>query len=134
MNLDVHGAYIGTNSANVLGPSELTASVKLLSKEIGIVFKVEEDVHSSDGTPLSSVGIPSVSFSRTAPTNVLMHTTEDEIKWLNPENLQIQGNFIEMFLTRYVAKASAFPFEKKIPEEQKKKIKNYFRRRLRKPP
>lgn len=134
VNLDVHGAFIGTNSSRVLGPPELTASVRLLSKETGVVFNVEEDVYSSDGTPLSAVGVPSVSFSRRAPTNVLMHSVEDSIRWLSPKTLQTQGEFIEQFLTRYVAEAAAFPFEKKIPDDQKKKIEDYFKKRLRKLP
>ena len=134
LNLDVHGAYLGTNSSRVLGPPGLTASVKLLSKETGVVFNVEEAVYSSDGTSLSAVGVPSLSFSRRAPTNVLMHSTEDCIRWLSPKTLRTQGEFIELYLTRYVAEAAAFPFKKEIPEKQKKKIEEYFKRALRKLP
>ncbi len=134
VNLDVHGALIGTNASRVLGPPELTASVKLLSKETGLVFDVKEEVYSSDGTPLSAVGVPSVSLSRQAPTNVLMHSTEDVVRWLSPKTLQAQGEFSELFLTRYVADAAAFPFERKVPDDHKKKIEEYFKRALRKMP
>jgi hypothetical protein len=128
LNLDVHGGMIGTNSAKVLGPPELTAAVKLLSKEKGVVFRVSEEIYSSDGTPLSAVGIPSVSLSRETPTNLLMHTREDDEKWLSPEALGIQGAFAEEFLTRYVAEAAAWPFERMIPEKQKKEIEEYFKK------
>ena len=57
-----------------------------------------------------------------------MHSTEDSIRWLKPEAFQIQGNIIEEWLTRYVAKAVAFPFERKIPDKFKKDIENYFKR------
>lgn len=134
VNLDVHGAYLGTNSSRVLGPPELTASVKLLSKETGVVYEVQEDVYSSDGTSLSAVGVPSVSLSRRAPTNVLMHSTEDSIRWLSPKALQAQGEFTELYLTRYVSEAAAFPFERKIPDEHKKKVEEYFKRAMRKLP
>jgi aminopeptidase YwaD len=134
VNLDVHGALIGTNSSRVLGPPELTAAVKLLSKEMGVVYDVEEEVYSSDGTPLSAVGVPSVSFSRRAPTNALMHSVEDSMQWLSPVNLQAQGEFLETFLARYVADAAAFPFERKVPEEHRKKIEKYFERAMRKMP
>jgi hypothetical protein len=134
VNLDVHGALIGANASRVLGPPELTASVKLLSKETGLVFDVKEDVYSSDGTPLSAIGVPSVSLSRQAPTNVLMHSTEDVVRWLSPKTLQAQGEFAELFLTRYVAEAAAFPFERKVPDDHKKKIEEYFKRALRKMP
>lgn len=128
INLDVHGAFLGTNSASVLGPPELTASVKLLSKEVGVVFNVRESVYSSDGTSLSEVGVPSVSFSRGGGSNTFMHSVEDDIRWLKPQALQIQGEFIERFLTRYAAEAAAFPFEKTIPDKQKKDIEKYFER------
>ncbi|MFB0557489.1 MAG: M20/M25/M40 family metallo-hydrolase [Candidatus Bathyarchaeia archaeon] len=134
VNLDVHGAYIGTNSSHVLGPPELTASVKLLSKETGVVFNVEEGVYSSDGTSMSAVGVPSVSYSRRAPTNVFMHSTEDNVQWLSPKTLQTQGEFVERFLSRYVAGAAAFPFKREVPEKQKEKIKDYFKQGMRKLP
>jgi hypothetical protein len=134
LNLDVHGGLIGTNSARVLGPPELTTAVKLLSKEKGVVFSVSEAVYSSDGTPLSAVGVPSVSLSRQTPTNLLMHSREDEVKWLSPEVLCSHGLFAEEFLKRYVADAAAWPFERTIPKKQKKKIEEYFKRAGRKLP
>jgi hypothetical protein len=134
LNLDVHGGLIGTNSAKILGPLELTAAVRLLSKEKGVVFKVSEEVYSSDGTSLSAVGVPSVSLSRETPTNLLMHTREDEEKWLSPDALRTHGAFSEEFLTRYVAEAAAWPFERTIPEKQKKEIEEYFRKAGRKLP
>jgi aminopeptidase YwaD len=134
INLDVHGGFIGTNSSRVLGPPELTASVKILSKELGTVFAVNEGVYSSDGTSLSAIGIPSISFSRSTPTNVMMHSTEDDMRWMSPKALHAQGEFAEYYLTRYVADAAAFPFEKDIPEKQKKEIEDYFKRSLRKLP
>jgi aminopeptidase YwaD len=134
LNLDVHGGLIGTNSAKILGPPELTAAVKLLSKEKGIVFNVSEAVYSSDGTPLSSVGVPSVSLSRDTPTNLLMHSRDDEAKWLSHEALRTHGVFAEEFLKRYVAMAAAWPFERTIPEKLKKEIEEYFKRAGRKLP
>ena len=134
LNLDVHGGLIGTNVAKILGPSELTAAVKLLSKEKGTVFKVTEEVYSSDGTSLSAVGVPSVSLSRDTPTNLLMHSREDDEKWLSPLVLGAHGVFAEEFLTRYVAEAAAWPFERVIPEKQRKEIEEYFKKSGRKLP
>ena len=134
VNLDVHGAFLGNNEARVLGPSDLTASIKLLSKELGTVFNVKEAVYSSDGTSFSSIGIPSVSFSRRAGSDILMHSVEDTIQWLSRDALRVQGEFVEQFLTRYVTEAAAFPFEKEIPEKQKKEIEKYYKDRLRIPP
>jgi aminopeptidase YwaD len=134
VNLDVHGALLGTNEAAVLGPMDLTASVKLLSKELGTVFDIKETVYSSDGTSLSSIGIPNVTFGRSSGSDILMHTVEDTVRWISPTVLKVQGEFVEQFLTRYVTEAAAFPFEKEIPEKQKKEIEKYYRERLRTPP
>jgi len=126
VNLDVHGAMIGTNAAMVLGNPMLTNSVKLLSKETGTVFEVKEGVYSSDGTPLSAVGIPSVSFSRRSGIDVMMHSVEDIIEYLSPDALGLQGRFIEEWVTRYVSDAAAFPFEREIPEKLRDEIKKYY--------
>jgi hypothetical protein len=131
--LDVHGALLGTNETAVLGPMDLTASVKLLSKEVGTVFDVKETVYSSDGTSFSSIGIPNVTFGRSSGSDILMHTVEDTMRWLSPTVLKVQGEFVELFLTRYVTEAAAFPFEKEIPEKQKKEIEKYYREHLRTP-
>ena len=126
VNLDVHGALIGINVAAVLGPSILTHSLKLLSKETGVVFDVKEAVYSSDGTPISSVGVPSASFSRKSGIDIMMHSTEDIIEYLSPDALESNGVFVEKWMTRYVTEAAAFPFEKEVPEKLMKQIKEYY--------
>ncbi len=126
VNLDVHGAMIGTNVAAVLGPSILTNSIKLLSKESGVVFEVKEAVYSSDGTPISAVGVPSASFSRRSGIDIMMHSIEDIIDYLSPDALEMNGKFVEEWMTRYVTKAAAFPFEHEVPEKLMKQIKEYY--------
>jgi len=131
VNLDVHGAVLGQNKAHVLGPADLTAAVRLLAKESGIAHEVQEQVYSSDGTPLAEGGIPSVSFSRDGGTTQYLHTPGDIIDYLGPEALERSGRFVEMFLRRYVAQAAVLPFERTIPDEHKKQIREYFEKRLR---
>jgi len=126
VNLDVHGAMIGTNAAMILGTPMLSNSVKLLSRETGTVFDVKEGVYSSDGTPLSAVGIPSVSFNRRSGIDIMMHSVEDTIEYLSPDALELQGIFIEGWMTRYVSEAAAFPFEREIPEKLRDEIKKYY--------
>jgi len=134
VNLDVHGGLIGTNSSTITGPPDLTAAIKTLSKELGSGFKINEGIASSDSTSLASVGVPSISFSRNTPTNSLMHSLDDDIRWMSPRALQVHGDFVEEFLTRYVARAAAFPFEKTMPEKLKKDIEEYYKHMGRKPP
>lgn len=127
VNLDVHGAMIGTNVASILGPPMLTHSIKLLSKEQGTVFDVKESVYSSDGTPLSAIGVPSASFSRKSGIDIMMHSVEDVIEYLSPDALALHGEFVETWMTRYVSEAAAFPFEKEIPDKLMKEIKDYYK-------
>ncbi|MBN1483095.1 MAG: M20/M25/M40 family metallo-hydrolase [Chloroflexia bacterium] len=131
VNLDVHGAVLGTNQARILGPADLTAAVRLLAKETGVAHEVEEEVYSSDGTPLSEAGVPSVSFSRSGGTTTYLHTVRDVIDYVGPEALELNGRFVELFLRRYVAGAALLPFERKIPDEQQKKVRDYFEKQLR---
>ncbi len=131
VNLDVHGAILGKNVALILGPADLSAAVRLLAKETGMAHEVKEEVYSSDGTPLSEAGIPSVSFSRSGGTTSYLHTPRDVIDYLSPQSLERSGRFVERFLRRYVTEAAALPFERTIPDEQKKKIREYFEKRLR---
>ena len=128
LNMDVHGGLIGTNDCSVLGPPELVTAIKLLSKEKGTVFNVTESVYSSDCASMSAVGIPSLSLSRNTPTNKLMHSVEDSIKYLGPSALGTHGVFAEEFLRRYVTEAAAWPFDRVIPEKQRKEIEEYFQR------
>ena len=131
VNLDVHGAILGQNHAIILGPADLTAAARLLAQETGMAHKVEEDVYSSDGTPLSEGGIPSISLTRSGGTTSYLHSPRDVIDWLRPEALERSGRFVELFLRRYVAEAAVLPFERKIPDDHKKKIRDYLEKRLR---
>jgi aminopeptidase YwaD len=130
VNLDVHGVLIGGNESLVLGTHDLAASVRLLAKEMGPAFAVREEVYSSDGTPFSEAGVPSISFARSGGTSTYLHTPMDDISHLDAGMLGMQGRFIEAWLERYVTQAVSFPFERTVPDEMKKKIKEYFNERL----
>jgi Iap family predicted aminopeptidase len=131
VNLDVHGAILGQNGARTLGPGDLPAAVRLMSKEHGPAYEVKEDIYSSDGMPFSEAGVPSVSFGRWGGTTRYLHTPGDVIDYVGPEALGQSGRFVEEFLVRYVTEARAFPFEREVPDNLKKKIREYFEKRLR---
>jgi hypothetical protein len=131
VNIDVQGAVLGLNEATVLGPKDLSAAVRLMSKEHGPSFKVEESTYSSDNMPFSEAGVPSIGFARSGGTTHFLHTPGDVIDHLSPAALEETGRFIEGFLVRYVSEARVFPFEREIPDDQKKKIREYFEKLLR---
>lgn len=130
VNIDVQGAVLGMNEAMVLGPKDLAAAIRLLAKENGPAYKVEEATYSSDNMPFSEAGIPSVGFARSGGTTHFLHTPGDVIDHLSPAALEENGRFIEEFLLRYAANAREFPFQREIPDELKKKIKEYFEKHL----
>jgi aminopeptidase YwaD len=132
VNLDVHGVILGQNQAMILGPADLTAAARLLAKETGVAYDVKEDVYSSDCTPLSEGGIPSIAIHRFGGTTyAFLHSPRDVIDWLSPEVLERSGRFVELFMRRYVSEAAVLPFERTIPDDHKKKIRDYLEKRLR---
>lgn len=131
VNLDVQGAILGENGARTLGPGDLSAAVRLMAKEHGPAYEVKEGTYSSDGMPFSEAGVPSISFVRWGGTTRYLHTPGDVIDYLGPDALGESGRFVEEFLVRYVTEARAFPFEREVPDNLKKKIREYFEKRLR---
>ena len=89
-------------------------------------------IYSSDGTNYSAVGIPSLNFIRGGTKGI--HSEWDTVEWLHPDGLDTNGVFIEKFLDRYCNDAIVFPFERKIPEDQKKNLEKYYKAKMQKPP
>ncbi len=123
-NLDVHGAVLGQSHVMFSGPEDVGASARLLAREIGMACAVSQGPMSSDGTPLAAVGIPAFQYARAGGGGG--HTSIDDIKNLSPDSLAKAGEFSELFLRRYVTRAAVFPFSREIPDDQMKKIKEYF--------
>lgn len=129
INLDVHGACIGTSSCIVTGTSELKTYVDSLAKELGIKINVKEDIMSSDGNSFAKHGIPAVNFFRSSGTGLDMHTIRDDKRFMWSTGYKLLGLFVESFLRR-LANAEELPYKKEIPENLKKKVKEYFTERL----
>jgi len=126
-NLDVHGCILGRLGCRFNGIEDVAASVRLLAKELGIATSVERGPMSSDGSALAAAGVPAVQLARSGGTTRYLHSSLDVIRFLSPEALGKAGAFSEMFLRRYVTEGVAFPFPREIPEDQKKKLKDYRR-------
>lgn len=129
VNLDVHGQALGTYSCIVTGPDEIKHYVEFLSKEIGIRINTSSDIMSSDSISFASKGIPSVSFFRGGGSSYFAHTPLDSLEYIAPIALENMGVIVETFVRR-VANSEEFPFKREVPEQIKKKIKDYFEKRL----
>lgn len=129
VNLDVHGAMPGFNSVIVTGPKSLSSYVESLSKNIGVNMRVSEDVMSSDGTSFAWKGIPVVNFYRSSGAGADMHTIRDDGRYIHPKAYELLGEVVYRFLLE-VLNAEEFMFPKQIPDDLKKKVEEYFKKRL----
>lgn len=129
VNLDVHGQVFGGYSAIVAGPSELKSYAEALGKELGLRLSASEDVMSSDCAPFNKAEVPSISFYRSGGSSFYIHSPEDSLKHVGQEALEAIGHLVEVFLSR-ILEAEFFPFGRDIPESTKKKVTEYFEKRL----
>ncbi len=129
VNLDVHGGGIGTNSAVVTGPKSLVNYVEALAKRNGLNMKITEDIMSSDGTSFARENIPVVNFYRGSGAGHDIHTVRDNLRYVHPLAYKTLGPIVLSFLLE-IADAEILPFPREIPENLKKKVDEYFEKRL----
>jgi len=125
-NIDVHGCVLGQFTATWNGPEDVGASVRLLAREMGMACEVKKMPMSSDGTSLAAVGVPNVQFARYGGTTGFGHQVGDDIRYISAEALAAAGAFAERYLRRYVTDAPVLAFDREIPDDQMKEIKEYF--------
>lgn len=124
VNLDTLGTVLGYNSCYVLGPPEVTATIGVLSKQLGVPHQVFEEVDRSDHLPFAWIGVPNISLAREGPGLAYIHTSKDSIDLIDVTQLRQIGTFVEAFLTGTAAEASRWPFERRIPEKLMRDVKS----------
>lgn len=127
INVDIAGPIFGTNNAFVTGPDQLRHYLECMGKELGMAFSNSDAVYSSDNVSFSEHDIPAASITRGGGYVCEVHSSNDRYVDIDAEHLAITGGFIVKFLQR-IANAVEFPFPREIPEEQKKKVKDYLDR------
>ncbi|MBN1304627.1 MAG: Zn-dependent exopeptidase M28 [Anaerolineales bacterium] len=128
LNMDVLGMALGYNTCYVQGPPELTAAIKVMSKELGFAQQVNEGMYGSDNDPFALAGIPGVSFGKMGSDFLFIHTDGDTMDLMNKNQIQKTGGFIDQFLQRYAAGAQVWPFDRKVPEEQVKQLSDNMKK------
>jgi Iap family predicted aminopeptidase len=129
VNLDVHGAAIGSTSVVVTGSKSLRHAVEFVARRLGVKVNVSEDVMSSDGASFAREGVPSVNVFRSSGAAGNAHTVRDSPELLHPLAFELPG-LLALEFVREVANAEEPPFEREIPDEIKRKVDEYFRKRL----
>ena len=126
INCDLAGSPAGHEFAIVTGPKELTAHIDMLMKEHGYAVETRTDTYSSDCIPFADAGVPAVSLGRFgAPGMSSIHSRKDVIDYVCPAALQKSADIALLFTDR-MDKAVCLPFERKIPDEMKKKVDEYL--------
>jgi hypothetical protein len=129
VNLDVHGAALGSTSVIVTGSKSLRHAVEFVAKRLGVKVNVSEDVMSSDGTSFAKEGVPVVNIFRSSGAAGGAHTVKDSPELLHPLAFELPG-LLALEFVRGVANAEEVPFEREMPDDIKKRVDEYFRKRL----
>ena len=103
-----------------------------MGQELGFQIDPYQDVYSSDSTPFSDKGIPSVSFARIAPRETAtIHNSYDTMRVMKMERMEQDVAFIKAFVAR-MANAVNCPVAREIPENIKEKLDEYLCRKRKK--
>ncbi len=129
INLDMIGCIMGKFIACCTSEEKLVHYIQYMSAELGFGCGPYQDVYSSDSTPFSDKGIPSVSFARIAPpSTATIHNSYDTQAVISAEQMELDIAFITAFLER-MANAKLCPVDRKIPENMKEKLDEYLARK-----
>lgn len=126
INVDVAGSILGKEMALVTAEQSLVDYIDQMAKIKGFPLKVEQDIYSSDSTAFADEGIPSLTFCRFAPQGgAFIHTRNDVMEYLSAEALELTTIITKEF-SESVINSVAFPIEKKVPDNMRKKLDEYF--------
>lgn len=126
VNLDMIGCVMGKFIACCTSEEKLAHYLSYMGSEVGFQISPYQDVYSSDSTPFSDKGVPSVSFARVSPREAAtIHNSYDTASSIKSEHMQKDIEFITSFVAR-MANAKFCPVSREIPDNIKKKLDEYL--------
>ncbi len=129
INIDMIGCTMGKFIACCTAEEALVHYISYMGREYGFQIAPYQGIYSSDSTPFSDKGIPSVSFCRDAPhTCAMIHNSYDTVAYIKTEHMLGDIDFITAFSDRMV-NASYVPVPREIPDAMKEKIEKYLCRK-----
>ena len=111
------------------GSKSLRHTVEFIAKKLGVKVNVSEDVMSSDGTSFAKEGVPAVNVFRSSGAAGGAHTVKDSSELLHSLAFELPG-LLALEVVKEIANAEEVPFEREIPDEIKRKVDDYFKKRL----
>ena len=132
VNLDMIGCTMGKFIACCTAEDKLVSYIEYLAAELGFGVAARQGVYSSDSTPLSDKGVPSVSFARIAPGNTAqIHCAHDTAAIMSARQMAADAGFITAFTSR-MANAQRCPVARTIPDNMKEDLDVYLLRKRKK--
>ncbi len=129
VNIDMIGCTMGRFIACCTSEDKLVSYISYMGREVGFQVGPYQDVYSSDSTPFSDKGIPSVSFARSAPGNTaVIHNSYDTVKSMKTSHMIADIDFITAFTAR-MANAAFPPVAREMPDNMKDKLDRYLCRK-----
>lgn len=129
INLDMLGCIMGKWTATCTSEVKLVHYIQYLANELGVGIDVSDGIRSSDSTPFSDKGVPSVNFFRVAPGNTAtIHNSYDTLKVMSASQIKKDTDFIIAF-TKRMANAKMCPVARVIPDKIKEQIDVYLNRK-----
>lgn len=129
INLDMLGSTMGKWVATCTAEEKLVHFIEYLASEYGMGIEARMDIRSSDSTPISDKGVPSVNFFRAASGSIApIHNRYDTLKVMSAERIKTDTDFIIAF-TEHMVNARHFPVAREIPDSMKEKIDVYLCRK-----
>ena len=129
VNLDMIGCIMGKFIACCTAEEKLVHYITYMGRELGFPISAYQGVYSSDSTPFSDKGVPSVSFARSAPRETAtIHNSYDTAASISPNQMQQDIAAITAFVDR-MANAAFCPVERTIPDNMKEKLDKYLCRK-----
>lgn len=126
INVDLAGSVLGKEVALVTAEQSLVDYIDYTAKMKGYPLQVVQEIGSSDSTAFADAGIPSIIFARYAPNGgAFIHNRNDVIDFLSAEALE-KTTIIAKEFGEAMINAAVFPFERKIPENMRKELDQYF--------
>jgi len=125
INIDMTGPVIGHDRAIVTSDIGLQTMLEYFARERGHSLSVSQAPYSSDSTPFSDAGVPTVSFHRAG--QAAGHSRYDLPEPLGSAAFAKTWNFIREFAEKTVNSA-VVPVPREIPQNMKDEIDKYFHR------
>ncbi len=124
INFDMTGTTLGYGLTLITGDQSLRDYAESSAREIGYTTRWVMGVHSSDSAPFAKLGVPAIGIARDGQAGG--HSRWDIVWPLSGDTLERATDYAKHIIDK-AANSEIFPIERKMPDDMKEKLENYFR-------